>query len=229
MDLKEQAAGAAIPYLENKNSIGLGAGSTIRFITNILPEIFHHNTSVKIATSSWQTRQLLESRGFLVTPIDSLTGLDIYVDGCDQLDKHLNALKSGGGIHTIEKLFAEMAKEFILVGDEGKYIDAFDGKVPLVVEVLPDAAAYVSFRIRELYPGASTELRKSDLKEGPVITDQGNYLMNIRFSKWPSVSTINKRLKSITGILETSLFYNMAHKAILAGKEGIRLLEKNKG
>ena len=143
------------------------------------------------------------------------------------MDKNLNALKSGGGIHTHEKLMASMAKQFILVGDEAKYADQLDGTYPLVIEFLPEALCYVPSRIQYLFPEVKTALRMSDKKDGAVITSNGNYLLDVWFYKWPNLSTINPLMKEITGVVETSLFYNLAHKAIIAGQDGVRIIEKS--
>ncbi len=227
MDAKKRAAEGTIPFLRNKSLIGLGAGSTIAHLVEILNE--HKNeTPVKYLTSSFNTLQLLRKYDFDVIPINSVAAIDIYVDGCDQVDRNLNALKSGGGIHTSEKLLASMAKEFIIVGDEGKYVDDFDSRFPVVIDVLPEAFNFVLAQLAMLYPGVKTALRLSDKKDGPVITDHGNYLVDIWFQSWPELSGLNLTLKSITGIIETSLFCDLAHKAILTGKDDIRILENPK-
>lgn len=181
---------------------------------------------VSVFTSSFTTAQLLRQQGFTVHATHAISRLDLYFDGCDQFDKNLHALKSGGGIHTHEKLLASMAKEFILVGDESKYAETLGTKYPLVVEVLPQALAFAEARIHELLPGVSISLRRSDQKDGAVVTELGNYLLDIRLTFWPALHTINPLLKSITGIVETSLFYNMARKAVIAGPGGVRVLTK---
>ena len=227
MDAKKRAAEGTILFLRNKSLIGLGAGSTIAHLVEIL-NAHENETRVKYLTSSFNTLQLLRKYDFDVIPINSVAAIDIYVDGCDQVDRNLNALKSGGGIHTSEKLLASMAKEFIIVGDEGKYVDDFDSRFPVVIDVLPEAFNFVLAQLAMLYPGVKTALRLSDKKDGPVITDHGNYLVDIWFQSWPELSGLNLTLKSITGIIETSLFCDLAHKAILAGKDDIRILENPK-
>ena len=150
----------------------------------------------------------------------------MYIDGCDQLDKDLNALKSGGGIHTREKLFASMAREFVLVGDAAKYCEHFDTRFPLVIELLPEALAFVPVRIQSLFPGVRCEIRISDKRDGAIITDHGNYLLDVWFSSWPDLSKLNVMMKTIAGVVEISLFYGLAHKAILAGNDGVKILNK---
>jgi ribose 5-phosphate isomerase A len=109
MDLKKAAAQKAITFIKDKSTVGLGAGSTIAHIVELLVTEKKTGLEVNLFTSSFSTNQLLLKNGFPVQPVDSITELDIYIDGCDQLDRDLNALKSGGGIYTREKLLASMA------------------------------------------------------------------------------------------------------------------------
>jgi ribose 5-phosphate isomerase A len=226
MDLKKAAAQKAITFIKDKSTVGLGAGSTIAHIVELLVTEKKTGLEVNLFTSSFSTNQLLLKNGFPVQPVDSITELDIYIDGCDQLDRDLNALKSGGGIHTREKLLASMAHQFLLVGDETKYSEQFDTKFPLVIELLPEAFRFVPERIQNLFPGVQCKIRMSERMDGAVITGNGNYLLDVWFPIWPELSQVNRLMKEITGVVETSLFYNLAHKAILAGNDGIKVLEK---
>ena len=226
MDLKKEAAQRAITFINHKATVGLGVGSTIAYLVDLLAEEIKKGLEVTVCTSSFTTHQLLLTKGFAVQPIASIREIDIYLDGCDQLDNQLNALKSGGGIHTHEKLLASMAGQFLLVGDEAKYSEHFDTRFPLVIEFLPEALSFVPATIQKLFPGVKNVMRMNDKKEGPVITINGNYLLDVWFTTWPELILINPVMKGITGVVETSLFYNLAHKAILAGKDGIKILEK---
>ncbi len=227
MDLKKLAAQKAVTLIKNNSIVGIGAGSTMAHIVGFLKDEVEKGLNVKVATSSFFTRQLLLQNGFTVLHTGDLEMLDIYFDGCDQFDKNLNALKSGSGIHTQEKLLATMAKEFVIVGDESKYAETLETKYPLVIEVLPQAARFAVKAIQEAFPGTKTALRTGDKKDGAVITENGNYLFDIWFSEWSRLSTINPACKSIPGIVETSLFYNIASKAIIACANGVRVLERN--
>ena len=226
MDLKKAAAIKAISFIQNKSKIGLGAGSTMAHIAELLALEAAKGLNINVFTSSFSTHQLLLQKGFVVENIANVTALDIYFDGCDQLDKNLNALKSGGGIHTREKLLASMAKQFLLVGDDAKYAEQFDGRFPLVVEVLPEASLFVQDIIQQLFGGIRIAMRMSNKKDGPVITEHGNYLLDCWFTSWPGLAVLNASLKAIAGVIETSLFYQLAHKAILAGNDGIKILER---
>lgn len=229
MNLKKLAAEKAVTIIQNGSMVGLGAGSTIAYVVEFLKrEIEGNGLEIKFVTSSASTLQLLLQNKFRVQPIEYAEELDIYFDGCDQVDKQLNALKSGGGIHTHEKLLATMAHEFVLLGDASKYITKFDEKFPLVIEILPQATQFVTAQIQKTFSGVRTVIRTCDKKDGPVITANGNYLADIWFSRWPGLSEINPVCKNITGIVETSLFYGLAHKAIIAAEDEIKVFEVNR-
>lgn len=225
MDFKKEAAQKAITLITDKSTVGLGAGSTIAHVVDFLKKEIENGLQLRFVTSSFSTRQLLLKNEIPVFPIASFDKIDIYFDGCDQLDKELNALKSGGGIHTHEKLLASMANQFVLIGDETKRVDNFDNRFPVVVELLPESFSFAPAKIQQLFPGVRSAFRMGDKKDGAVITENGNYLLDLWFQTWPDIATINPTLKTVTGIVETSLFYNLAHKAILAGKHGVKMYE----
>jgi ribose 5-phosphate isomerase A len=224
-DLKKMAAQKAVTLVEDKTLIGLGAGSTIAYLIGFLEELVQSGLDLQFATSSFSTLQLLRSKKLVSLQPESLHEIDIYFDGCDQVDRQLNALKSGGGIHTQEKLLAAMAKQFVLLGDETKLVESFDIKYPIVLEILPQSAGFVPAKFQEIFKEAKVVMRMSSHKDGPVITENGNYLLDAYFTKWPELSSINPILKSVPGLVETSLFYRMAGKAIVAGKEGVVMLK----
>lgn len=226
MDLKKEAASRAIEFIQSRQAIGLGAGATIAYMVELLAEQVKNGLEIQVLTSSFTTRQLLLQKGFAVLNVADVEKIDVYIDGCDQVDKNLQALKSGGGIHTKEKLLASMAGQFIIAGDASKYVEQFTSACPLVIELLPEALRYVPSTIQQLYPGIKSELRTGNKKEGAAITDNGNYLLDVWFSQWPDLKELNTTIKNITGVVETSLFYNLVHKAVIAGNDGVRVFER---
>ncbi len=222
MDLKQQAASKAVTFIQSGAAVGLGAGATIAYMVDALRET---SPGMQFYTSSAATATLLQRNGFTVHNIATASQIDIYFDGCDQFDKDLNALKSGGGIHTMEKLLASMAKEFVLVGDESKYAEPLTTKYPLVLEVLPQAFSFVPARVKKMLADTTTAIRLNNTSQ-PVITENGNYLFDIWFSQLPEWSQLNPLLKTIAGIVETSLFFSMATKAVVAGEGGVKVIEK---
>lgn len=219
-DLKREAARAALPFIQKNSTIGFGAGTTIAHLIGFIKEDVSRASSICTVTSSFSTRNLLQKSGFRVAEMGSTHQIDLYFDGCDQFDRHLNALKSGGGIHTREKILAAMAHTFILIGDESKGVDQLDGKYPVVIEVIPDAISFVLSGLPDIFEGATPTIRLADKKDGAVITENGNFLIDCRFDHFPEPALLNEKVGLMPGVLEHSLFYGMAHKAIVAGNNG---------
>ncbi|SJZ59193.1 ribose-5-phosphate isomerase [Chitinophaga eiseniae] len=224
IDYKLEAARKALTYVREGHTVGLGAGSTIAHLVRELAAAPGLRESISVVTASFNTRLLLQEHGFMIRETATVAQLDLHFDGCDQFDRSLTALKSGGGVHTLEKLLAAMAQRFILAGDGPKYVEKLLPTVPVVIELIPDALSFVQQALRRLYPDARPQLRLSNKKDGAVITERGNLLMDIFFTAFPPVAEINPQLKAIPGVLETSLFYRMAHEAIIAGKNGVTVV-----
>lgn len=178
-------------------------------------------------TSSFTTRRLLQQEGFAVREMGWADHVDLYFDGCDQFDRRLSALKSGGGVHTTEKVLASMADEFIIVGDYAKRVERLEPTYPLVLEVIPEALAFVSDRVKRFFNPVRSELRLSNKKDGAVITERGNFLIDCWFDPFPEPAVINDRMAGIPGVLEHSLFYNLAQRAIVAGPDGVQYFTRS--
>ena len=226
-DFKFEAAGAAFQLIKAGQTIGLGAGTTISHVVKMISDDTSLSASLILTSSSFKTMGLLQKYGLSVQHPSLLNNLDIYFDGCDQFDAELNALKSGGGIHTTEKILASMADEFILIGDDSKFSEKLDNKHPLVVEVLPQALQAVLSALKSSFPGATINLRAGDQKDGAVISDNGNMLADIYFEMLPPPEKLNTQIKMMPGVIDHSLFYRMATKAIIAGKDGISIITPN--
>ena len=225
-DFKQQAAREAATLIRPGDTVGVGAGSSMTHLIAAVkdsPEMFR---SLKMVSSSFATRRLLLQEGFTVVESGWLSRVDWYFDGCDQFDWRLTALKSGGGVHAAEKILAAMADQFVLVGDSSKRVDRLDAAYPLVVEVVPDALAYVADRLKKFFSPSRSALRMSDKKDGAVITERGNFLIDNWFDVFPEPAMLNERVIAIPGILEHSLFFNMAHRAVIAGPDGIQTLTR---
>jgi len=208
----------------------LGDGSTVRLLAEYLIERINEGLEIRLYTSSLQTLEFLRRRDVLVHDIYDTNTLDIYFDGCDQIDASLNALKRGSGIHTMEKLLASMAKKFVIIGDESKFVQRFDPGFPLVLEVLPIAGAYVQRIMSSLYPVSVLAIRLlPDQEYEPVLTRNGNLLLDCHFQQYPDLEDLQFQCKKITGIVEISLFYQLVNVAIIAGKDGIYRYERKNG
>ncbi|EDM37675.1 Ribose 5-phosphate isomerase [Pedobacter sp. BAL39] len=220
---KQQAATEAFKLISKGQVIGLGAGSTIAYLVKTIAADHALASTLTFSSPSYDTVIMLNDHRLNVKPSDFLQGVDLYFDGCDQLDWQLNALKSGGGIHTYEKILAVMADEFVLLGDYGKLVEHLDVTYPLVIEVLPQALNVVSAILRKQFKGISLIIRTGDQRVGPVRTDGGCYLIDASFVTLPGLELLDQ-IKMIPGVVDHSLFFKLADKAILAGPEGIRTI-----
>jgi ribose 5-phosphate isomerase A len=223
-DYKMDAAKAALELIEEGQTIGLGAGSTIAKLIHLIATECSFASSLTLISSSFTTSNLIQEKGLNLGSTHTIKKLDIYFDGCDQFDRELNALKSGGGIHTNEKILASMAVHFILIGDNGKFADQLDITYPLVIEVLPNALPFVLHHLNTTFPDARLNLRMSSQKDGAVISDHGNLLVDIHFSQLLPLNELNAKISLIPGVIEHSLFYRIAAKAIIAGADGVQTL-----
>lgn len=224
IDYKLEAAKTALQFIKAEQIIGLGAGSTVAHLIDLIRKDEQLAASLTFVSSSFKTNTYLLQHKLNVQSPAQISKIDIYFDGCDQFDNELNALKSGGGIHTAEKILASMASEFILMGDEGKQADKLDVTYPLVIEIIPMALQAVLSCFALSFPDADVKLRMSNQKDGALISEHGNYLADIHFTRLKELQSLNTQIKMIPGIVEHSLFYKMATKAIVSGKEGTKII-----
>jgi ribose 5-phosphate isomerase A len=221
-DHKLEAAKAAATMISAGQTIGLGAGKTIVYLAEQLAEDPTLMQSLTVTSSSFETTTLLHAKGFKLVAPSLISKLDIYFDGCDVFDTQLNALKSGGGIHVMEKLLASAADKFILLGDAGKFQTALNPKYPLAIEFLPQALGIVSSKIQQLFPETRFIQRMSTEKNGALISDNGNMLADVYFDVFPDLEQLDIRVKMIPGIVGHSLFYGMAYQAVISGDDGVK-------
>ena len=245
--MKLKCARKALEMIKDGMTVGLGGGSTVALLIN---EIETQGRKIQAVTPSRDTMELCVRHHIPVQPLEWTDALDMAFDGCDELDAQLNALKSCGGIHTREKIAASMAKEYILLADESKWKERLQFAYPIAVEVLCPAAAFVERRLREM--GADVTWRSSDGKAGRLASDDGNYLLDAQFHRADGTGRVENKaaadrtagmdarmnLQSSTGIKELaqqldqmpgvaghSLFCGIASKAVIAGENGIRVVQ----
>lgn len=220
-DHKHEAAKAAASMISAGQTIGLGGGKTIAYLADQLSDNPQLMQSLTVTSSSFDTGMLLHAKGFKMVEPSLITRLDMYFDGCDVFDRQLNALKSGGGIHVMEKLLASAADRFVLLGDAGKFRATLDPKYPVAIEFLPEARSIISSKIPLLFPGTRFIQRMSTEKNGALISDNGNMLADVYFEVFPDPELLNVQMQMIPGIVGHSLFYRMAHEAVISGDNGV--------
>ncbi|MDC0183110.1 ribose-5-phosphate isomerase RpiA [Nitrosomonadales bacterium] len=213
-ELKQQVANAAINYVKS-GIIGVGTGSTANYFIDALAEIKHKIDGA--VASSEATSNRLKSHGIEVFDLNDINGMDIYVDGADEITEHMHMLKGGGGALTREKIVAANAKEFICICDESKYVSVL-GKFPLPVEVLPMAKSYVARELTKL--GGQPELRD-------FTTDNGNIILDVHELKIIDPIEIEIKINQIVGVVTNGLFaVRPADTLLLATDNGVKTIKK---
>ena len=213
-ELKQQVANAAINYVQS-GIIGVGTGSTANYFIDALAEI--KNKIDGAVASSEATSDRLKSHGIEVFDLNDINGMDIYVDGADEITEHMHMLKGGGGALTREKIVAANAKEFICICDESKYVSVL-GKFPLPVEVLPMAKSYVAREITKL--GGQPELRD-------FTTDNGNIILDVHELKIIDPIEIETKINQIVGVVTNGLFAARPADILLLGTDnGVKTIKK---
>lgn len=198
----KQAAGKkAAQLVKNNMVVGLGTGSTVAYTIKELGRRVADGLKILGVPTSYQSAFLAAENGIPLTTLDEHPVLDLAIDGADQIAKFI-AIKGGGAAHTREKIVALSAKKFIVVVDGSKVADVLKHPVPL--EVLPFARKLVEKQVAKL--GGKAHVRMGVKKDGPVISDNGNFIMDADFGEIDDPASLDKALSQCTGIVEHGLF-----------------------
>ena len=225
-EAKRRVALEAVKHVKANFIIGLGSGSTAAYVIQELGEkIRHEGLRILGVPTSHQAMMLAVHYGVPLTTLDEYPELDLAIDGADQVDRELDLIKGGGGALTREKIVASAAKQFVIVADETKLVERLGTNHPVPVEVLPFALPIVVAKMREL--GGKPVLREGKGKVGPVVTDNGNFVVDVDFGPIKAPKALDLQLKSIPGVIETGLFVGIADVAYLGKPDGVlRLVRK---
>ena len=207
--MKQQVGKAAADRVQSGSIVGLGTGSTTAFAIQFLGERLKSGelTDIKGIPTSFQASVLGKQYGIPLTTLDEVDRIHIGIDGADEVDPQKNLIKGGGAAHTREKVVDSLAEQFIVVVDQSKIVDKLGSTFPVPVEVLPMAIAPVMQALEKL--GGKPELRMGIKKDGPVITDQGNMVLDVTFSSIPNPPDLEKIINNIPGVLENGIFVGM--------------------
>ncbi len=220
-EMKQMVGIKAADLIKDGMKVGIGTGSTVTFLIEELGLRIKDGLKIQGVPTSYGTKLLCVKHGIPVVDSMQLDHLDIAIDGADEIDPHLNAIKGGGAAHSVEKIIASMADEFVLIADESKLVDSLCTKFPLPVEVIPAAFSYAQLRIKQL--GGAPVLRSALRKDGPVVTENGNFVLDISFEVAPKdIELLNNQLLSIPGLLETGLFLGIAKRALIAYQDTVK-------
>jgi len=204
--MKQAAARAAIAYVPDGCTVGVGTGSTANYF---IAELARIKQRVRAAVaSSEETAKRLRALGIPVLDLNGVDELPLYVDGADEVTRHLAMIKGGGGALTREKIVAAVAKKFVCIADQSKLVEVL-GRFPLPLEVIPMARSYVARELVKL--GGSPEWRQG------FITDNGNAILDVRNLAITAPAELEARLNQIAGVVANGLFARRGADVLLLG------------
>lgn len=222
-EAKKKVALEAVKHVQNNFIVGLGSGSTAAYaIQEIGEKIRLEGLRILGVPTSHQAMMLAVHCGVPLTTLNEHPQLDLAIDGADQIDRELNLIKGGGGALTREKIVASAAKEFVIVADETKLVEKLGTNHTIPIEVLPFALPTVMVKMQELK--GKPVLREGGRKVGPLVTDNGNFVVDVDFGVVDDVKELDLQLKLIPGVIETGLFVGMADVVYLGKSDGVEKL-----
>jgi len=222
MNLKKIAGFAAADEIKDGQIIGLGTGSTTHFfIEKVGMKVKEEEIEVMGVPTSYQSFLLAKQWKIPVTTLEE-HDVDIAVDGADEIDSEFNLIKGGGAAHTLEKIVDYSAKELIIIADDSKLVDQL-GSFPVPLEIISEATKPVFSALKDM--GADPQIRMAKYKDGPVISDNGHFIVDASFGKIDNPIQLEKDLNSIPGVIENGIFSQMVDKVILGTKDGVKVLK----
>jgi ribose 5-phosphate isomerase A len=227
-ELKRQAAARALEHVRDGMKLGLGTGSTAKHFVELLGERVRGGLNVIGVPTSEATRADAERCGIALTTLDVIDRLDLTVDGADEIDPALNLIKGGGGALLREKIVAAASDRMIVIADESKWVEVL-GRFPLPVEVVPFGLAATQRAIRQAFAetGVSGQMVLRKGNDGHVfVTDGGHWIIDAHLGGITDAPRLAGLLNPIPGVVEHGLFIGLAGMAVLAGAQGIRVVER---
>ena len=227
-ELKRKAAYEAVKHVKDGFVVGLGSGSTAACAIDALGErIKREHLSILGVPTSYQAFLLAVKNGIPVTTLEEHGVIDVTIDGADQIDPKLNLIKGMGAALAREKIVASASKQNVIIADESKRVKALgENGQPVPVEVLPFAIALVKRRIEAA--GGKPSLREGKGKVGPVITDNGNVVIDASFGVISNAAELEMKLKTIPGVVETGLFVGLTDVCYLGTKSTVEKIERKR-
>ena len=215
LKLKQEVAKAALASIDDGMILGVGTGSTVNCLIDLLPQV-----KLKGAVASSKvTQDKLEALGIEVMDLNFVGELDLYIDGADEVNPHLQLIKGGGGALTREKIVAAASKEFLCLVDESKWVTQLGVEFPVPIEVLPQARSYVARELVKL--GGEPVYREG------FVTDYGNLILDTYNLQIDSASEMEQTLNNIVGVVCNGIFAaNQADKLLIAKSTGVELLQR---
>jgi ribose 5-phosphate isomerase A len=213
-DKKMLAAQASLDYIPNGAVLGVGTGSTVNELIDLLPS--YKDRVEAVVSSSRATTERLEKLGFEVSMLNAVGDVDVYIDGADEATKHLHLIKGGGGALTREKILAGASRKFVCIIDDSKQVGML-GTVPLPIEVIPMAQSFVARKM--------VKMRGQPIWRENFVTDNGNHILDVHNLQISNPLEMESRINNIPGVVTVGIFANRpADVLIVASDSGIRVL-----
>ncbi|OKP96850.1 ribose-5-phosphate isomerase RpiA [Paenibacillus sp. P46E] len=225
INVKQLAAEKAVEYVKDGMKVGLGTGSTAYWAIRKLGERVKEGLQITAVATSVASEEQARELGIPLVGFGDIKGLDLTIDGADELNHDLELIKGGGGALLREKIVARNSTRMIVVADESKAVGTL-GQFPLPVEIVPFAWEWTVAELAKL--GCTPELRRSG--DALYKTDNGNYIADCRFGAIASAPELAASLQNITGVVEHGLFIGIAAMAIVGKPDGsIEVIERGQG
>jgi ribose 5-phosphate isomerase A len=227
-ELKRQAAARALEFVTDGMKLGLGTGSTAKHFVELLGMRVRDGLNVVGVPTSEATRADAIRCGIALTTLDDVDRLDLTVDGADEVDPSLNLIKGGGGALLREKIVAAASDAMIVIADESKWVDAL-GRFPLPIEIIPFGLKATQRAMARAFAesGVSGQMVLRKGKDGHVfVTDGGHWIVDAHLGRITDAPRLSVLLNAIPGVVEHGLFIGLASTVILAGSQGIRIVER---
>jgi ribose 5-phosphate isomerase A len=207
---KKRAALEAVKHVKDGFAVGLGSGSTAAYaIQELASRTKKEKLHILGVPTSYQAFILAIQNGIQITTLEEHSKLDLTIDGADQIDNELNLIKGMGGALTREKIVAAASKQLVIVADENKKVRLLgENDHPVPIEVTPFAIPLTISRIKEMH--GKPVIRESKGKVGPIITDNGNIIIDSYFGPIKKPAELHSSLKQLLGVVETGIFSKMA-------------------
>lgn len=213
--MKQEVGRAAANRVKSDSIVGLGTGSTTAYAIEYIGDRLAKGELKNIVgiPTSFQAEVLAKKYGIPLTSLDAIEKIDIAIDGADEVDPQKNLIKGGGAAHTREKVVDTLAEQFIVVVDSGKLVDKLGSTFLLPVEVIPMAMTPVMRKLAQL--GGKPELRMGIKKAGPVVTDQGNLVIDVKFEQIDNPAELEQKINNFPGVLENGLFVGVTDVVLI--------------
>ncbi len=226
-ELKKLVGVAAAGLVTGGMICGIGTGSTVAFfIEELGRRVKEENLQIIGVPTSFQSKILCQKYQIPLRDTQDCSELDLAVDGADEVDPEFNVIKGGGAAQTREKIVAAMAKQFVVIVDESKLVPRLNCVFPVPVEIIPSALSYIQDQIKKL--DGESILRMGIRKDGPVVTDNGQFVLDVQFKPGSDLRMVDQKLHQTPGVVETGLFYDLTAMVLVGSAKEMKVKKLEK-